>query len=113
MVCITVLYELIKGITVLYMPNQEHNCTVWLIQYSYVVGYYCMNYTAHFFTLILPRTLPNSTAKGTKSTAKVTNSIAKTCNEFLIAYLIIYELFVIPKIRCYTLPRINILSKLL
>ena len=32
---ITVLYELIKGITVLYMPNQAHNCTVWLIQYSY------------------------------------------------------------------------------
>ena len=28
---ITVLYELIKGITVLYMPNQAHNCTVWLI----------------------------------------------------------------------------------
>ena len=32
---ITVLYELIKGITVLYMPNQAHNCTLWLIQYSY------------------------------------------------------------------------------
>ena len=51
---ITVLYELIKGITVLYMPNQAHNCTVWLIQYSYAVDYYCMNYTAHFFALILP-----------------------------------------------------------
>ena len=37
LVCITVLYELIKGITVLYMPNQAHNCTVWLIQYSYTV----------------------------------------------------------------------------
>jgi len=52
---ITVLYEPIKGITVLYMPNQAHNCTVWLIQYSYAVDYYCMNYTAHFFTLIFPR----------------------------------------------------------
>jgi len=50
-----VLYELIKGITVLYMPNQAHNCTVWLIQYSYAVDYYLMNYTAHFFALILPR----------------------------------------------------------
>ena len=39
------------------MRNQEHNCTVWLIQYSYAVDYYCMNYTAHFFTLILPRTV--------------------------------------------------------
>jgi len=37
---IAVLYELIKGITVLYMPNQAHNCTVWLIQYSYEVDYY-------------------------------------------------------------------------
>ena len=52
---ITVLYELIKGITVLYMPNQAHNCTAWLIQYSYVVDYYFMNYTAHFFALIFPR----------------------------------------------------------
>jgi len=32
---IAVLYELIKCITVLYMPNQAHNFTVWLIQYSY------------------------------------------------------------------------------
>ena len=47
------MYELIKGIKVLFMPNQVHNCTVWLIQYSYAVDYY-MNYTAHFFTLILP-----------------------------------------------------------
>ena len=52
---ITVLYELIKGITVLYMPNQVHNCTVWLIQYSHAVDYYFMIYTAHFFALILPR----------------------------------------------------------
>jgi len=37
------------------MPNQEHNCTVWLIQYSYAVDYYFMIYTAHFFTFILPR----------------------------------------------------------
>ena len=46
---ITVLYELIKGITVLYMPNQANNCTVWLIQCSYLVDYYFMIYTAHFF----------------------------------------------------------------
>ena len=52
---ITVLYELIKGITVLYMCNQVHNCTVWLIQYSYAIDYYFMIYTAHFFALILPR----------------------------------------------------------
>jgi len=52
---ITVLYELIKGITVLYMPNQAHNCTAWLIQYSYAVDYYFINYTAHFFALIRPR----------------------------------------------------------
>jgi len=51
---ITVLYELIKGITVLYMPNQEHNCTAWLIKYSYAVDCYCVNYAAHFFALILP-----------------------------------------------------------
>ena len=51
----TVLYELIKGIAVLYMPNQAHNCTVWLIQYSYSVDYYFMIYTAHLFALILPR----------------------------------------------------------
>ena len=37
------------------MPNQARNCTVWIIQYSYAVDYYCMNCTAHFFTLILPR----------------------------------------------------------
>ena len=52
---ITVLYQLIKGITVLYMPNQAHNCTAWLIQYSYAVDYYFMIYTAHFFALILRR----------------------------------------------------------
>ena len=51
---ITVLYELIKGITVPYMPNQVHNCAVWLIQYSYAVDYYFMSYTAHFFALVLP-----------------------------------------------------------
>ena len=51
---ITVLYELIKGITVLYMSNQVHYYTVWLIQYSYAVDYYVMNYTAHFFALIHP-----------------------------------------------------------
>ena len=51
---ITLLYELIKDITVLYIPNQAHNCTVWLIQYSYAVDYYFMIYTAHFFGLILP-----------------------------------------------------------
>ena len=27
-ICITVLHELVKGITVLYMPNQVHSCTV-------------------------------------------------------------------------------------
>ena len=54
-ICITVLYELIKGITVLYMPDQVHSCTVWLIQYSNAVDYYFMNNTAHFFALILPR----------------------------------------------------------
>ena len=54
---ITVLYVLIKCITVLYMPNQAHNCTVWLIQYSYAVDYYFINYAAHFFALILPRKL--------------------------------------------------------
>ena len=54
MICIAVLFELIKGITVLYMPNQAYNCTVWLIQYSYAVDYYFMNYTTHFFALILP-----------------------------------------------------------
>jgi len=32
-----------------YMPNQTHNCTVWIIQYSYVVDCYLMNYTVHFF----------------------------------------------------------------
>ena len=48
----SVLYELIKGITVLYMPNQAHNCT---IQYSYAVYYYFMIYAAHFFALIIPR----------------------------------------------------------
>ena len=37
------------------MPNQVHNCTVWLIQYSYAVDYYFMIYTAHFFAFILPR----------------------------------------------------------
>ena len=37
------------------MPNQAHNCTVWLIQYSYAVDYYFMIYAAHFFPLILPR----------------------------------------------------------
>jgi len=37
------------------MPNQEHNCTGWLIQYSYAVDYYFMNYIVHFFALILPR----------------------------------------------------------
>ena len=36
-ICITVLNELIKGITVLYTPNQVHSCTVWLIQYSYAI----------------------------------------------------------------------------
>jgi len=36
------------------MPNQEHNYTVWLIQYSYAVDYYFMIYKAHFFALILP-----------------------------------------------------------
>jgi len=36
------------------MSNQAHNCTVWLIQYSYVVDYYFMIYIAHFFALILP-----------------------------------------------------------
>jgi len=51
------MYELIKGITVLYMPNQVHNCTVWLIQYSYAVDYYFMIYTAHFFVLILPHNI--------------------------------------------------------
>ena len=34
--------------------NQVHNCTVWLKPYSYAVNYYCMNYTAHFFALVLP-----------------------------------------------------------
>ena len=33
---VTILYELIMGITVLYMFNQVHNCTVWLI-YSTVI----------------------------------------------------------------------------
>jgi len=42
-------------ITVLYEPNWAHNCTVWLIQYSYTVDYYFMIYSAHFFALILPR----------------------------------------------------------
>ena len=42
-------------ITVLYIPNQAHNCTLSLIKYSYAVDYYCMNYTAHFLALILPR----------------------------------------------------------
>ena len=37
------------------MPNQAHNCTVWLIQYSYALDYYFMIYTAHFFALILQR----------------------------------------------------------
>ena len=59
---ITVLYELIKGITVLYVPNQVHNCTVWL---SYAVDYYFMSYTAHFFALILPRKVQYIHVKGT------------------------------------------------
>jgi len=37
------------------MPNQAHNCTVWLMQYSYAVDYYFMNYTMYFFSVILPR----------------------------------------------------------
>ena len=41
-----------KGTTVLYMPNQMHNCTAWLTQYSYAADYYCMNYAARYFTLI-------------------------------------------------------------
>jgi len=36
------------------MLNQAHNCTAWLMQYNYAVDYYFMNYTAHFFALILP-----------------------------------------------------------
>ena len=48
---ITVLYELIKGITVLCMSNQAHNCTVWFIQHSYAVDYYCMNYESHLILL--------------------------------------------------------------
>ena len=45
---------LIKGITVLHLPNQAHNCIVWLIEYSYAVDFYFMNYMTHFFASILP-----------------------------------------------------------
>jgi len=47
-------YIVLDHSQLMYMPNQAHNCTVWLIQYSYAVDYYFMNYTAHFFALILP-----------------------------------------------------------
>ena len=30
------------------MPNQVHNCTAWLIQYSYEVDYYFMQHTFSF-----------------------------------------------------------------